>query len=341
MSNRETKTNLNLKLILFGIGIISAPLTILIIYRLSISPTNLIPLSLLALIAGAVIGNKTLTQKWSTFFYTTLYSFVFSLLSFFPAEWLGWRKNSSDVFTYNLDRHITVWPYIFLAMLIIAAIATNKDKITSKLSESITLLMSVSFIYWIIDYGVYNITPAFLKIIVIVGFIIAGFSIINAFINIPLNKYMRLFLSIWSSILMALLAIDNIYILYQAGQIEEAVLLSDKISIGLQYFSLGLSGAYIFRNLLMIIDFYPGKIKSYNKETKRLIADHVSRYSDQQAGFSLSLLCLIFSISSFAINHTFNLTARDTAIWLVFFLSTSLIYSYNKKLKPTEVILNK
>jgi len=167
---------------------------------------------------------------------------------------------------YVFENHIESWPYAFLVLFVILTVAFNKDKLIPKLSEGITLLMSVAIIYWVIDHGFYNTSSGFLKTIMIIGFIIAGFSIINAFVKIPITKSLRLFLSIWSSIIMALLAIDNIYSVYQNGQIEDSVFFLDKLSIGLQYFLLGVCSIYIAQNIMMIIGFLPDKNRFFNKD---------------------------------------------------------------------------
>jgi len=326
MLKKKHKAGFDLKPILIIIGFLLIPLIILIFYRISTSIIILIPISVIALIAGAVIESKILFKKWSTVLFLILFSFILSFLCFLPG---------SHESIYVFENHIENWPYWFLFVFVILTVAFNKEKIIPKLSEGITLLMSVAIIYWIIAHGFYNTSSTFLKTIMIVGFTIAVFSIINAFLNIPLTRSFRLFLSIWSSIIMALLAIDNIFVVYQNGQIEDSIFFLNKFLIGLQYFLLGVCSIYIAQNIMMIIGFLPGNDRFFNKEyfkdLKVLTNDHVNRYSDRQSNLVLSFICLIITSSFFILNFYYNLLPRNTAIWLVFFLLNRIVYFFNTK----------
>lgn len=122
--------------------------------------------------------------------------------------------------------------------------------------------MSVGIIYWIFSHQLYNTHSVFLKITAITGLVIALFSIINGFLNIHLTKSLRLFLSIWSYVIMTLLAVENIYLVYQDKQIEDTLYMTDKTFIALKYFLLGVSSIYILQNVWMLIHFFPVKIVS-------------------------------------------------------------------------------
>lgn len=325
MKKRKT-TGFDLKPVLIGISIVLVPLIGYIFYRIFISTNRLIPISVIALIAGAIIENKRLMAKWSTVFNIALFSFVFSFLCFLPG---------SHESTYIFEKHIAFWPYGFLLIFLIISGAYSKDKIIPRMSEGITLIMSVGIIYWVLDHGFYETSSTFLKVIMIIGFAIAVFSIVNAFVNIKLSKGLRLGLSIWSSIIMILLALDNIYLVYQNGQVEDSVFLVDKIYVGLQYFLLGICSVYILQNVMMILGFLPDKHRFFNKkyfdDVRELKNEHIGRYSENQSDLLLSLICLILSVGFFAINFKFEILPRNMAIWLVFFVLNSTVYFYEFK----------
>ena len=134
------------------------------------------------------------------------------------------------------------------------------------MNEAITLVMSAGIIYWIFSHQLYNTHSVFLKITAITGLVIALFSIINGFLNIHLTKSLRLFLSIWSYVIMTLLAVENIYLVYQDKQIEDTLYMTDKTFIALKYFLLGVSSIYILQNVWMLIQFFPSKNRFFNKE---------------------------------------------------------------------------
>jgi hypothetical protein len=327
MNKRKSGAGIDLKPILIIIGLILVPLTIFIIYRISISDKRIVPISILAIIIGVIAENKRLTPKWSTVLYLVVFSFVLSFFCFIPGIIPGKRDAN-----YVFENQIEFWPYSFLFFFVIFSVAFNKEKLIPKLSEVITLILSVVIIYWIIDHGFYTTTSIVLKILMIIGFLIAVFSFVNAFTNIKLTNSIRLTLSIWSSIIMILLAIDNIYSVYHNGQVEDTISLSNKVFLVLQFFLIGVSGIYIVQNILMILMFLPSNgglfSNEYRKDLKILIKDHLNRYSDHQSSISFSLICLILSGAFFTINYRLNIIPRNTAIWIIFFVSNYIIYFY-------------
>lgn len=325
MTKQKPRAGTDLRPILITIGIVLIPLTIAILYYIHKSYQRLIPLSVILIIAGAVIENKRVTQKWSTTFITALISYVLSFISFFPGK---------HEYHYALDVHISMWPYAFLFLYILNTVVFNSEKLIPRLSETTTLILSTGFMYWVFDHGYFNSSPLFIKILLMFCFLCAFFSIINAFTTIKLTKHVRLVLSIWSSLIMMVLAIENIYIVYHNGQVEDSLLLIDKIVIGLQYFLLGVCSMYITQNIMMIIMFMPTKNrffnKEYSKDIKELVNEHLERYSDKQSGVTLSLLCFAISGAFYLINYKLDFLPRNSAIWIVFFILNNVVYFYEK-----------
>lgn len=318
-ANNVKSADYKIRLRIFGLVLI--PLVVFIFYRIADSQSRLIPLSVIALIAGAIIENRRISEDWKTVFNITWVSFLISFLSFLPG------KHEQ---TYLFDNHVKLWPYIFLLAFVMISIVLAKDKIVAKLSEAITLVMSVAIIYWISDHAYFHTNSVLLKLILGIAVLIACFSILNAFLDVKLTGSMRLFLSLWSSLIMALLAADNIYSVYSNGQIEDSMFLADKINFGLQYFFLGVSAIYIVQNILMIIGFLPGKNhffnKSYFRELEILKKEHLARYSEKQSEARLSFLWLAIAASFFILNFYKGFVPRNTAIWIVFFIIDRAIY---------------
>ena len=203
------------------------------------------------------------------------------------------------------------------------------------MNEAITLVMSVGIIYWIFSHQLYNTHSVFLKITAITGLVIALFSIINGFLNIHLTKSLRLFLSIWSYVIMTLLAVENIYLVYQDKQIEDTLYMTDKTFIALKYFLLGVSSIYILQNVWMLIQFFPSKNRFFNKEyfedLRELKREHIIGYSDYQSNVIVSSLFLILSAGFYLLNYKFHFLPVNTAIWLVFFVLNNAVYLYGNK----------
>lgn len=234
---------------------------------------------------------------------------------------------------YDLDFHIMEWTYYFLFFVIIITASFNKEKVIPRLSEGVTLIMSMAFIYWIIDHNFLSTSSFLILMFMYTGILIAVFAIINAFLSIPLTKSFRLFLSIWSSMIMVVFAIDNIYEIYRSGQIEDSVFFLDKLIIGLKYFFLGVSSIYIAQNIIMIVGYLPSRYRFFNDEyfldIKKISNDHVRRYSEKQSDFNLSLLILMVITAFFSLNYIYHFLPANTAVWVVFFLFNRMVYFYN------------
>ncbi len=306
------------------IGVLVLALTIYVGFRMQTSERRLIPISILALVAGVIFEGKRLSDKWQTVLIIAFASFVFSFLAFFPG------KNEHN---YNFESHIEMWPYWFIIIFAISSIAFHGDKVIPKLSEGITLLQSMAVVYWVIDYGFIDTDNLFLKSLMIIGLVFSFYSVFHAFTHAILSSTSRLTLSIWSSIIMMLFASDNIYGVYQNEQIENTADITHGLYIGLQYFLLGISIIYIVQNFLMLVGFLPGKGTFFNKQyfhdIKELKSDHIKRYSERQVSTLHSFFCVLFTGTIFVLNFHYQILPRHVAIWSVFTIFPFILTLYD------------
>jgi hypothetical protein len=273
----------------------------------------LVPLSLFALIAGIMYEYRRVAEKWSTVLWAALGAFAASFLAFLPGKH---ERN------YILEDHIQMWPYAFCGALILIAIIGHKDRVTIRLHEGLTFLHTIALVYWIIDMGIAREPgPWTMGLLILLGFF-SLLSILHAFLPLTHSRPSRLWLSLWSSGIMLLLAIDNIRRVYGLGYIEHA---QDWQTISLiigNYFLLGISSIYMAQNAMMLVGFLPGRgtffNKQYFKEIDELKKDHIKRFSDEQESFSTVLLCALFAIAVFGSNMHYQLVRSNFAIWLVF-----------------------
>ena len=321
---RKTSKGFDLKPFLIVIGLLIIGMTIYIGFRMNNSGRRLIPLSVLALIAGVFFESKRLTEKWLPVLFTALGSFIFSFIAFLP----GKREH-----IYNFENHIEMWPYTFFFIFIIFSIIDHKDKVIPKLTEGITLLQSIAVIYWVIDYGFVDNDNLFLKSLMVVGLLFSLYSVFHAFTHTILSRTSRFTLSIWSSIIMLLFAADNIYRVYQNEQIENTADLTHGLYIGLQYFLLGISAIYIVQNFIMLTGFLPGKETFFNaqyyRDLKELKSDHIKRYSDRQVSILHSFFCVLFTGTLFFLNYHYQILPRHIAIWTVFVIFPFILILYD------------
>lgn len=314
----------NVNLVLVFIGLLVLALIIYVGYRISASNRRLIPISVIAIIAGLIFEGKRLSDKWSTVLFTALGSFIFSFFAFLP-----FKKEHG----YNFENHIEAFPYWFIILFAIFSIAFHGDKVIPKLTEGITLLQSIAVIYWVVDYGFIDTSSILLKSVMIIGLLFSLYSVFHAFTHAILSRTSRLTLSIWSSIIMMLFASDNIYRVYQNEQIENTADITHGIYIGLQFFLLGVSCIYIIQNFIMLMGFLPGKGTFFNaqyfRDLKELKSDHIKRYSDRQVSILHSFFCVLFTGIIFALNYHYQILPRHVAIWIVFVTFPFILIIYD------------
>jgi hypothetical protein len=283
---------------------------------------------MLPLVAGLIFEYRRICASWGAVLVTTLIAFACSFIAFFPL------RSERE---YSLDYHIQMWPYIYCLIFAFIAIVFHKKKITAKLTEGITLLQSLAIIYWIIDFGVYGWDNAFLRGLMLIGLLFSIFSIFHVFSNTVLSKSVRLTLSIWSSIIMIVFAVDNTYQVFQNEQIENITNTSDALYVALQYFLLGVSSIYMVQNILLIGAYFPGRDEFFNEAHFKTVSEtnkkHIERYSKEQVSALHSFYCILFAAAIFGLNYYFELFSRNVTIWLVFVLVPILLHVSVKKLK--------
>ena len=138
-----------------------------------------------------------------------------------------------------------------------------------------------------------------------------------------MTKKSRLWLSIWSSIVMIVFAVEYLYNLATISEYSEHPLLNVVIPV-VQYFFFGISIMYMLRNAFMLIEYMPGRSRYYGKQHMKDIRAmnkaHVERYSKEQIKIADAFLALIVTSLLFYGNYTFQILPRGTMIWLVFWI---------------------
>ena len=128
---------------------------------------------------------------------------------------------------------------------------------------------------------------------------------------------------------MLLFAIDNIYRVFNYGDIENSKYFSQSFYIGIQYFLLGVSSIYIIQNTIMLFGFLPGKQTFFNsqyfKELRELKKEHIERYSDKQVNVFHSIICILLTGTFYFLNYKFQYFPRHTSIWIGFILFPFLL----------------
>lgn len=330
-SNFTEKYNIPLiATVIAGIGIL-VPVYIGYNSDFLLSPS--FSVSMAMLFAGLIVESLRLSGSWKSISLIFLGAYLFSLFTFLTIQ------NKS---TYNIEILVDALPFMFIFYFTLIFAFIFKDKVTAKLTEGITLLHTIAIVYWILDSALLTYQSWWVYALLAVVCIFSIFSSINALTDLHLLENFRLILSMWSSVIMMVFAVDNIIDVFNQPDLNATLDNTQMIDIGVKYFLLGVSSLYIMQNYLLLIAFIPGKKDKYFSDSERISAaareleqsrqDHLSRYSENQVPFSLAVLCFLYAFSIFGINYFYSIVSKQSAIWLVFF-SFPLIISGLKKLK--------
>lgn len=299
------------------LSIIGLILTYFIVQEVYLSKTNLIPISIFALIAGLILESLRIIKNLKDVLQIFVVSYFFSLVVFLPSRY-GHSLSFED--------KIVFWEYFFIFIYALFFVIIYKEKIVLKFSESLTLVLSISLFYWAFDNNFLTKFNWLSISFLLIGISFSFFSLIHSLTKITLTHKNKILLSIWSSIIILALAIDSIVLVFKNPEIESVKTLKQEFYIGLQFFLLGVSSIYFVRNFLSLVAFITpnkGDAKKLNKENKD---DHINRYSSKQASLGETVFCLLFTMSIYGFNYVFQFLPRNTLIWIVFLIFPTVLF---------------
>jgi hypothetical protein len=307
------------KMLYAVVGVFIIPLILYVLYLLiKLNQWNFFPL-----ILGLIFQGKRLYGTWRPL----IENFVIALGGSFFVFILTHK-------TTPVEEKIFLITYAFLLCFILAFLAKfkkNRILIIPQLTEGVTLLHSIAVIYWLVDFSRDYIYAKIFYVFFFIIFLFTLFSIINAFTKNPLSKTNRFLLSLWSSLIMILFALDYIISIFKNGEISDALSFQEGVFVFVQYFLLGISAIYIAQNINMILGFLPDKgerIFQSSSRRKVLKKDHIERFSEKQVSVWYSSFCLVFSASLFWFNYEFKIISKQSVIWIVFVSFPILIYCF-------------
>jgi hypothetical protein len=283
--------------------------------KASTTDKKIFQLNFLALLLGLTFEYKRIVQKWSTVLWTGLAAFLFSFFAF--------TKGKHET-VYSLVEHLETWPYFFLGFFVFFATVLYFLEGTKKITEGITLLITISINYWIISNGYWNSEYIAIKCLIVLNFIFTTFSIFNSLSYKALGNGTRLLLSIWTAVITLVLSFDNILKLYKIRDIEHLPNFTESSLAFLQFFFLGISSIYIAQNIGFIGAYLPGK--NYLQNVRDINTEHLKRYSNDQVYIADSIIVIIISLTGYILNYFFNFLPVNFMIWTSITLTPLLLY---------------
>lgn len=295
------------------------------------SGTHLVSLQILALITGVIFESRRISNKWTTSVFIGILSFIFI---FFLGSFLCSIVDESNCsLEFILNRSLVFWPFIFFVFYVIYSRIFNERNITPKLTEGITLFLSIAMIYWVVDNGLINFDNIISQTLIVIGISFSLFSFFHAFTKTHLSDRNKFILSIWSSLIMMFFAVDNLNSIYENHNTANSDDILQGIYVAIQYFLLGVSSIYMIQNFMMLIGFLPRWKRFFNsryfEEFRELKDEHITRYSEEQVSYLDSIFCAVFIGSIFFLNYYYDFVSRQFVIWITFIIFPFIISIYN------------
>jgi len=269
-----------------------------------------------ALYCGLLFQSYSITKNWKVLLLPFVCSCFVVITSLLPV--ITQNENFFEEFI-----ELFSFPIIFMFALFLYSF--YQEKITIKLSEGITLIQSLSLIYFVADFYLQNSENIFTKIALFITIILSSFSIFHALTYFKLSNTVRLTLSIWSTVIALIFSLINIYYVLHNNDIQNSSnfsLISQSLNIALQYFLLGISVVFFAQNFGLLVQFMPKKNPTELDILENLLESkiiHIERFSDNQENISNSIFCIMYVIIMFGLNLKLNYLPSLTMIWLVIY----------------------
>lgn len=315
--------------ILLGLACVS--FTFYLTKEVSSLKVNFISVELWALMAGLIFESYRISKNWETFLVKVFTSYLLSFLVFASDQVSSANYVASRLF---------LWPYYIIFFFVLITVMANTEKVTAKLTEGVTLLLSVSAVYWVIDHRLVDINSFWgVTLLCVIG-ICTFVSFLHAFTKIDLSKGSRLFLSVWSTLILFSIACENIVNVFSNRSITASTNFLEGFSIEIQYFLLGMSSIYIMQNFLLLSQFLPSKGGRYKETLRESVKSHVERFSKQQVLIKDSFFCVIYASFFYTLNFYTKLLPRNTMIWLMLF-TFPIVLEISKRIKTLRKTMAK
>lgn len=236
---------------------------------------------------------------------------------------LGSEKNDRSL---SLDEMLFFWPFVFAVTFFVIVLATFQREYTVRLRETDTMLHTIAAWYLLLEF-LSDVPSIPFFALLLLPFSIH--SLWHAYSHRSLTTKDRLWLSVWSTMVMLVLGTVYLVGIFQRPLGEAFIHSSSALLVSyraLEWFLCGVAAAYIAQNFAMVFGYLPGKTRFFNaayfREIKELSALHTERYESTQACKHRALLVSLTSITALALNSWFNLMNPFMAIWVLFALMT-------------------
>ena len=261
---------------------------------------------ILALTAGLLFEGYRITRNGWQAAWTGLAALIAgSLLGGLPIR--GMEADGINLYLFA-GPFVMAYCTIFLAM--------NRRRVTPYRSEGQAWLLSLCFVYWLVDLYRTQAIPGWLFCITGLALVPVGISGFHAFLRLALSETVRMWLSVWCVFVTLVLGTNSVIsVLFPSLNWGSSESFDYPIRI-LSFFLLGISAIYVVNNLRQVLEilFWRGYAK---KEKRKVRRRHFLRFSKRQLPGWQAACCLAYAAVVFGLNMRYGVMPRITAIWFV------------------------
>lgn len=290
-------------------SLVLVAITVLLVRRAYQSEKELMPLGIIALLGGLAFEYRRVFGSWRSLLHMFLGMYAVSLTAFIPLD--GNKP-------YDIETRIGMWPFWFCFLVTIAAMAKDRERITTRMDEGSVLLVSIAFAYWLSSQWQFDIRSGFDAFLLMVVVVACGFVLLHAFTDRPLTRWHRLLLSLWGTCVILTLSVDNALRVWGMDQGPYTTDIWDRMLLFVAFFMLGISSMYLVNNAFLLIDLMPSRgasLSQYRKELKAIKKVHLERFDTHQIPTRYAGYCLLYSLAVYVPNAVFDWVPAHLAIW--------------------------
>jgi hypothetical protein len=285
-----------------------------IIYQIFQTERTLISWATMAMMIGLIFESMRLGSFTKKIIFELLLAYLASFIVFIPVS----------VDEYDFVSKISTWPAVFFGAYALTSMVLFKDRIIPKINMTYTAVCLLAFMYYVYEWNWFSDDYWLFQGLAFLALGITLFVLVLSIRPGALTQRIRLILSVFSALLMIFFAAEFALELYLSTQYAREVSWLEKLNLFVPYFVLGMGLVYTLQNIFLIIDFNYWGDGDHVQHARTVAALHLKRYDPMKPSLLRLFAPLALVAGILTSNHIFDFVAKQTAVWIVLILVTSV-----------------
>jgi hypothetical protein len=285
-----------------------------IIYHIFQTERTLISWATMAMMIGLIFESMRLGSFSKKIIFELLLAYAASFIVFIPMS----------IDEYNFVSRIATWPAVFFGAYALTSMVLFRDRIIPKINMTYTAVCLLAFVYYVYEWNWFFDDYWLFQGLAFLAMGIALFVLVLSMQPGVLSQRIRLMLSVFSALLMVFFAAEFAIELYTSTLYAREVSWLEKLNLFVPYFVLGMGLVYTLQNIFLIIDFNYWGDGDHVQHARSVAELHLKRYDPMKPSLFRLLATLALVTGVLSLNHIFDFVAKQTAVWIVLILVTTL-----------------